>query len=1803
MPATTAGNWDSNANLGSKGQVALAHDITGLTGGTTYYYAFKGVNAAGGTGGTSWSPVQTFTTPTSVSAPILGNLHSVTDITSSAAKLNVNLQSTGGADSNVTFYWGDNDGGTTAASWDNAITIVNAQPGNLIGEITSGLSSPTIYFFRAKANNWTGTTWATSSSSFTASSIQTSPTKSANLIGWWKFDTDTNSTVKDSSGNNNHGYLRNSSHALVNTQHKTDTPFGTGKAADLNGNHYVVVSTAGEDTFDGGNQFTIASWVKEFPDGGWEPWISKRGESSQGWQIRRYSGSKAMILTIRGPGGDDQLPASVNPDNWTHIAAVWGGGYRKLYVNGEMLESEVRSGAINVTNSALIFGARDNSANYNPASPNIGNYANIWVDDVRFYNVFLSDTEVEQIYGGGMGDVGQPWISVTSATSATAATGMVFTYQITATNGPTSYSLSEAPSWMSVNTATGEVSGTPTTGGVFTFKIGASNANGTDFKAVAVTVGDNAPFEYSMELTTDFAGMSRSATNAEATVSSTTSAHSSYAISKVFDQDKGNGGDNRWLPFQSALPNVNLTFTFAHPFRVTSYKIKGQDYNYDKRGPKAWLLYGSNDNTNWTVVDDMNASSSDHQTGWTTNQQRTFSSVDSAGDYKYYKFQFTQAGGTDSHLGFREIDLIGVDYTPIADFNMLVILDENNATFKNAGFRHSLCQANGEDLRFQSSAGAELKYEIASWNHSGKSILWLNVPSLVRNDKITMRWGNSGSATPSYVTDGSAWSSYMAVYHLDQAQGENAPDSGPHNNHASMRDPQSNEPIKSATSIVGGSYQFPKGHNKDFRNESMSGTLTLDNFALSGWVRATTNDAQDWHDYYGINTTNSGQLRFEASDQNPPRIHVPSSVIVHPNLYSSNNSAGKLDNNEWNHLVFSGSGGKLRLYMNGVLNTTADFQESAQVNGFFIAYANNNSAGAIHDEVALHKVGRHERWANATYNNQNSGSNYVNLGTFAGPPYFEDTVTELYAKKNVAITSFTPTVFGGGTLAYSAAGLPPGVTMNSSTGVIAGTTDEVGDSSFTVTVTGSNAAGDVKTSSKTYVIKVSDPDSFPYKVDFTLSGYAGSSTLTQFPVLLTFDSGITGFSYNSLASSTAGDLRFYAATGEELPYEIESWDTTGASRVWVRAATIAGNATKITAAWGDASQATAPSYVFDGSTWSNGYQAAWHFQNMSGVLTTDSTTNNRHLTAEGGASTGTGQVGNGIVLDGSNDQLEAIGYKGVTGGAARTTETWVKTSSTGKALMSWGQDATYKKWIWRTQGSGNHRVEISSGGRESNSAMNNNAWRHVAAVFPENATQLNDIKFYIDGVETGYAESSTTLPATGDYLDVRLGNDHSNRRLNGSMDEARISSVGRSTDWIKASYDNQKSSSNFVTRGSVTGPRIVTSPLVATATVGTSFTYNASAVGSPSSYTILNLPGGLQFNPSNGQVTGTPTTAGVYPVSLIVAYSDDDGNLTDSDSNPDQLGSIFAPENPGDPEQVILSLTVNAVAPTVTTLAASSIDSTKASLDGNVTSTGGDAPDIRIYYGLTDGGTTAASWTNVQEIGKKGAEFGYVIGDLIPSTTYRYRVRAYNSAATEGVWASNTISFSTQASNKPVVNNGVVLNATGTSITFKGGVSSTGTGTIALGSGSFTGDRYPNLKLWLDANDTSTMDQGTAAGQTGAPSNNQQIGYWADKSGTAHHATVYGNVNSNKPKYYSANMNSKPTVQFDGSNDYLIVQNGRTDFHQWDKFTVLIAYEDWGSGNWRRVMGNVDHQTGGWCSDLELCHPIPFSNCGYIRWG
>ncbi len=69
---------------------------------------------------------------------------------------------------------------------------------------------------------------------------------------------------------------------------------------------------------------------------------------------------------------------------------------------------------------------------------------------------------------------------ITSASEATATVSSAFTYSITASNTPTSFNASPLPSWLSVNTGTGDITGTPTTSiSPVAITISATNGSGT----------------------------------------------------------------------------------------------------------------------------------------------------------------------------------------------------------------------------------------------------------------------------------------------------------------------------------------------------------------------------------------------------------------------------------------------------------------------------------------------------------------------------------------------------------------------------------------------------------------------------------------------------------------------------------------------------------------------------------------------------------------------------------------------------------------------------------------------------------------------------------------------------------------------------------------------------------------------------------------------------------------------------------------------------------------------------------------------------------------------------------------------------------------------------------------------------------------------------------------------------------------------------------------------------------------------------------------------------------------------------
>ena len=124
---------------------------------------------------------------------------------------------------------------------------------------------------------------------------------------------------------------------------------------------------------------------------------------------------------------------------------------------------------------------------------------------------------------------------------------------------------------------------------------------------------------------------------------------------------------------------------------------------------------------------------------------------------------------------------------------------------------------------------------------------------------------------------------------------------------------------------------------------------------------------------------------------------------------------------------------------------------------------------------------------------------------------------------------------------------------------------------------------------------VIDPGAFAYRASFTVSGYAGSAPLENFPVLVRLSAtSPSGFDYAACAAD-GSDLRFSDADGNVIPHEIEAWDTAGESLVWVKLPEMDAGTTFSMWYGGAAAAADAT------GTWS-AYTGVWHMDEASGSV-------------------------------------------------------------------------------------------------------------------------------------------------------------------------------------------------------------------------------------------------------------------------------------------------------------------------------------------------------------------------------------------------------------------------------------------------------------------------------------------------------------------------------------------------------------------------------------------------------------------------
>ena len=338
-----------------------------------------------------------------------------------------------------------------------------------------------------------------------------------------------------------------------------------------------------------------------------------------------------------------------------------------------------------------------------------------------------------------------------------------------------------------------------------------------------------------------------------------------------------------------------------------------------------------------------------------------------------------------------------------------------------------------------------------------------------------------------------------------------------------------------------------------------------------------------------------------------------------------------------------------------------------------------------------------------------------------------------------------------------------------------------------------------------------DASRFSKSVEMTVSGYAGSSTLANFPVLVRL-SRAGGFSFADF-SDPASELRFADASGNSLDFEVDTWDAAaGKALVWVSVPSLSGTATPITAYF--APKSSGLSAVSPAAVWTRaGYVGVWHFnsQNADGSYpdaTGRGATASRIAGAEPpNAPASASPSPNATTYHVANSVLAV---------ASANTASWTF-SSTGYSVEAWLiPTGKYNRMFVQTTGmnTGNAFAfgptevyqmsgEYGSYGNWASVVSSQSDWRFVTGVWADSAKSFST-RTCVNGSHQAGTKNKVAVDfaSTGMALTGRNGTDQGSTVMNFSVDEVRVRTGDTSADWMDANYGTQ-SDESFLTYGDV----------------------------------------------------------------------------------------------------------------------------------------------------------------------------------------------------------------------------------------------------------------------------------------------------------------------------------------------------------------------------------------------------------------
>lgn len=309
---------------------------------------------------------------------------------------------------------------------------------------------------------------------------------------------------------------------------------------------------------------------------------------------------------------------------------------------------------------------------------------------------------------------------------------------------------------------------------------------------------------------------------------------------------------------------------------------------------------------------------------------------------------------------------------------------------------------------------------------------------------------------------------------------------------------------------------------------------------------------------------------------------------------------------------------------------------------------------------------------------------------------------------------------------------------------------------------------------------------------------AAYGSLTDFAVLAKLDATRIDF---AATQKMGQDLRFVDASGNLLPYEIESFGGP-VSWVWFAVGAIAAHTTTVVWMYYDnpgAADAQQPTGVWDSS-----FVGVWHLLDAH-----DST--GAHASVNNGAKPAQGFVGPAMHFDGKTQNIDTASGEQL---ATWTVEVW-SSADTAPNQSGWygpmmhdedwgiGWDCNPQFWpasaqsisvlISGSPGCNQGWCTATFAAAGTASALKTNTWYDLAATFDGQT-----LAAYTDGaLHDGHPQSGT--PATAQQTAKIGSSEYGAPFFAGTVDEARVSNVARTADWIGAQHASM--TDTYVTYG------------------------------------------------------------------------------------------------------------------------------------------------------------------------------------------------------------------------------------------------------------------------------------------------------------------------------------------------------------------------------------------------------------------